>query len=194
MFGMLMLPFSGDVPRPVDARAPAGLGPEPVFIPQRAPEVTTGKRAVLGFCGMKTAAFIAALLLAVPAAGAEAPFPFDLAQVEGRWAENFNTEPACGPDSLHFRFDVSAERKRLTLVFDRRSVTALGETDRVSADILSATPRSLVIRYDNEQRLTRLRKPLEWELTIVAPGVYRWRATDWEPNEVNTVVGVRCSK
>jgi hypothetical protein len=133
---------------------------------------------------MKSAASICALalLLCASATGfsAQPSFPFDVAQIAGQWAENFNTDEACGASNLHFRFD--------------RSVTALGETDRVSADILSATPRSLVIRYDNEKRLSRLRKPLEWELTVVAPGLYRWRATDWQEGEVNTVVGVRCSR
>jgi hypothetical protein len=65
--------------------------------------------------------------------------------------------------------------------------------EKFSATILSSTQRTLVIRYDGERRLKRNGEPIEWELSIAAPGVYRWRETGWEPARVNTVVGIRCS-
>lgn len=50
------------------------------------------------------------------------------------------------------------------------------------------------MRYDNETRLNANGKLVEWQLIIVAPGVYlRWRETDWPEGKVNGVVGIRCS-
>jgi hypothetical protein len=88
---------------------------------------------------------------------------------------------------------VGVDGKRLEMRFDRKWKTELGETDHFGATIVSATTRTLVIRYDGETRLKRSGKPVEWELAVVAPGVYRWRETEWRPGEVNTVVGIRCS-
>ncbi len=88
--------------------------------------------------------------------------------------------------------EISADGKRLDMRFDRLWETELGKTDRMGAKIISATSRSLVIQYDNETRLKVTGKPEEWELIIVAPGVYRWRETDWKEGKVNIVVGIRC--
>jgi hypothetical protein len=88
---------------------------------------------------------------------------------------------------------VSADGKRLEMQFDRKWKTELGETDHFGASIVAASSRTLVIRYDGETRLKRSGKPVEWELAIVAAGIYRWRETEWTPGEVNTVVGIRCS-
>ncbi len=53
-------------------------------------------------------------------------------------------------------------------------------------------PSEAIVSPDNEQRVTMAGKPVEWELSVVAPGIYRWRATDWQRHEVNSVVGIRC--
>jgi hypothetical protein len=87
----------------------------------------------------------------------------------------------------------SADGKRLDIVFDRQWKTELGTTDHIGAAILSSTARTLVIRYDNETRKKQDGRPVEWELSMAAPGVYRWRETEWEPDKVNTVVGIRCA-
>ena len=136
------------------------------------------------------------LLIASPpsrAALGPATFPFEPAQLAGVWAENASNEIACAPDKLKFRFALDTVHQRLEIRLDR--LQKLGDreaADRYSAQILSATPNSLTIRYDNEQRVTLTGKAVEWELTVVAPGIYRWRATDWGRHEVNPVVGIRC--
>lgn len=136
------------------------------------------------------------LLLASPmsrAALGPAGFPFDPTQLAGVWTENSSNEVACAPGKLQFRFGLDTVRQRLEIRLDR--LQKLGDreaADRYSAQILSATPNSLIIRYDNEQRVTMSGKTVEWELSVVAPGIYRWRATDWARHEVNTVVGIRC--
>lgn len=127
------------------------------------------------------------------AAASPASFPFDSNQLAGLWAESYNTEPACAPGNLKMRMQLSRDGKILDITYDRKWKTALGETEGSRATVLSAGPASLVIQYEGERRLKQSGRPLEWELTVVAPGVYRWRETDWEPGRVNTVVGVRCS-
>jgi hypothetical protein len=59
--------------------------------------------------------------------------------------------------------------------------------------VVAETERSLTLRYDNETRQDAHGKLVEWQLIIVAPGVYRWRQTDWPEGKVNGVVGIRCS-
>lgn len=137
----------------------------------------------------------ATLLTASPlsrAALGPAGFPFDPAQLAGVWTENASNEIACAPGKLQFRFRLDTTRQRLEIRADRPQKLGDREADRYSAQILSATPNSLIIRYDNEQRVTMAGKMVEWELSVVAPGIYRWRATDWPRHEVNTVVGIRC--
>lgn len=123
-----------------------------------------------------------------------APFPFDVKQLSGVWADSVDTEPACGMKNGHFRYEFSSDRKRLAIKFDREidSGTA-GKTSQIDATILSATARTITFRYDGEQRMNSLGQPIEWQLAMVAPGVYRWHATDWQVGQVNTVVGIQCS-
>jgi hypothetical protein len=118
---------------------------------------------------------------------------FPVGQLSGWWAESYSTQPACDPSNLRVRHVFSGDGKRLEIVFDRPWRTELGMAEKFSATILSSTQRTLVIRYDGERRLKRNGEPIEWELSIAAPGVYRWRETGWEPARVNTVVGIRCS-
>lgn len=138
----------------------------------------------------------ATLLVASPLAQAAlgpAAFPFDPAQLAGSWSENASNEVACAPGNLRMRFSFDIPRQRLEFRLDRlRKLGDREAADRYSAQILSATANALTIRYDNEQRITHAGRPVEWELTVVAPGIYRWRATDWAQHEVNTVVGIRC--
>lgn len=122
------------------------------------------------------------------------PFPFDRGQLSGWWGESYNTDLACGPQNLKTTMEVTPDGKRLNMRFDRKWKTELGETEQAGATIISATSHTLTIRYDGETRLKRSGQPVEWELVIVAPGVYRWRETDWALGEVNSVVGIRCSQ
>jgi hypothetical protein len=121
------------------------------------------------------------------------PFPFNREQLAGWWAESYNTDLACGPQNVRSTMEISPDGKRLDMRFDRLWKTAQGETDHISAAIVSSTSRSITIRYDRETRLKSNGQPQEWELTIVVPGVYRWRETDWKEGKVNVVVGIRCS-
>jgi hypothetical protein len=138
-------------------------------------------------------ALIVALNTSSWAATDPSPFPFDPAQLSGWWAESYNTDLACGSKNLHTTMQVDPSSKRLEMKFDRKWKTELGEREHFGATIISATNRTLIIQYDGESRLKRSGKPVEWELAIVAPGVYRWRETEWQAGAVNTVVGVRCS-
>ncbi|HIV71037.1 MAG TPA: hypothetical protein H9903_08915 [Candidatus Aquabacterium excrementipullorum] len=143
---------------------------------------------------MRTPALICLLLgNACFAAPAPSPFPFDPSQLSGWWAESYDTDPACGPQNLRATMNIDSVAKRLDIQFDRSWKTELGEKDRTGANILSATARTLVVQYDGETRTKPNGKPVEWELSMVAPGVYRWRETGWPPGQVNTVVGIRCA-
>lgn len=123
------------------------------------------------------------------------PFPFDVNQLSGVWADSVDTDSACAMKNWHFRYEFSIDRKRLAIKFDREIDSgAAGKVSHMDATILSATARTITLRYDGEQRMNSLGKPVEWQLAIVAPGVYRWRATDWRVGEVNTVVGIQCSE
>lgn len=127
------------------------------------------------------------------AAVGPAAFPFDPAQLAGTWTESASNEVACAPGNIQMRIELDIPRQRIEFRLDRlRKLGDREAADRYSAQILSATPNSLIIRYDNEQRVTMSGKTVEWELTVVAPGIYRWRATDWARHEVNAVVGIRC--
>jgi hypothetical protein len=125
-----------------------------------------------------------------------APLPFDPAQLAGTWAESYNTDAACGPESVKSTLALSADGKRLEIHLNKKIKTDVGvdEVDHVGAAILSATQHTVVIRYDGETRKKKSGEPMEWELAIVAPGVYRWRETEWRSGAVNIVVGVRCSR
>jgi hypothetical protein len=120
----------------------------------------------------------------------QAPFPFDISQLSGTWVDNYSPEEACISTNARFRYEFSSDRKRVTLSFNHKPDTPLPVGERIGANILSATAHTLVIKYDEETRMDSTSKPVEWELSVVAPGVYRWRATD---RKVNTVVGIRCS-
>ncbi|MCU0869107.1 MAG: hypothetical protein MUF30_05790 [Burkholderiales bacterium] len=115
-------------------------------------------------------------------------------QLSGWWAESYNTDVACGPQNLRAKHEFSADGKRLVIRFDRKWTTELGEMEKVEAIIVGSSDRTITIRYDGETRRKDSGALQEWELTIVAPGVYRWRETDWPVGEVNTVVGIRCSE
>jgi hypothetical protein len=124
-----------------------------------------------------------------------APFPFDVNQLSGVWADSVAIDSACAMKNWHFRYEFSIDRKRLAIKFDREIDSgAAGKISQMDATILSATARTITLRYDGEQRMNSLGKPVEWQLAIVAPGVYRWRATDWRVGEVNAVVGIQCSE
>jgi hypothetical protein len=137
-----------------------------------------------------------AMLLGVSclAATISSPFPFDPSQLSGWWGESYNTDQTCGSQNLKATMRVDGPSKRLEMRFDRKWKTELGESEGFGATIVSATARTLVVRYDNEKRTTRNGQLQEWELSVVAPGVYRWRETSWPAGEVNTVVGIRCSQ
>jgi len=134
------------------------------------------------------------IMAAVSVGVAQADNSFDMKQLSGWWAESYNTDVTCSADNLKVKHELSADGKRLSLKFDRRWQTELGEMDHVEATVLSSTERTLVIQYDGESRSRPDGKLQEWELSIVAPGVYRWRETSWPTGNVNPVVGIRCSE
>ena len=134
---------------------------------------------------------LATLLLS--AAVTAAPVPFDETQLSGSWAESVNANSACGGERRLSRMQLSDDRQKLAIFNDRTWISKLGETNRFAATVLAETERSLTLRYDNETRRTASGKLVEWQLIFVAPGVFRWRETDWPEGKVNGVVGIRCS-
>jgi hypothetical protein len=135
------------------------------------------------------AAALAACSTPAPVAG----LSFNAQQLSGWWSDSASTSQACTKENPRIRYQFDPDGKRVTLLFDRKWDTEIGESDKFGAIVLSSTERTLVIQYDNESRKDDAGKLIQWELVIVAPGVYRWRATAWPPGAVNVVVGVRCS-
>ncbi|MEG0880339.1 MAG: hypothetical protein RSE46_24775 [Janthinobacterium sp.] len=125
-----------------------------------------------------------------------APLPvdaFDVAQLSGSWSDSVNTNSVC-EEARHFtRMQLSDDHQRLAIFNDRTWKSKLGETNRFAATVVAETEHSLTLRYDNETRRNAAGKLVEWQLIIVAPGVYRWRETGWPEGKVNGVVGIRCS-
>lgn len=116
---------------------------------------------------------------------------FDWSLLNGKWAESADHAYGCRPDNLHFKFDVSADKKRITFKLDRRWPIAGQEVSEYSANVVEANGRMLVIRYGQE--LTKIPAEMrEWEVLFIGPGTYRWRATAWPAGQYNTVIGVKC--
>ncbi|MEG2031029.1 MAG: hypothetical protein RR376_10320 [Janthinobacterium sp.] len=133
---------------------------------------------------------LATLLLSAAAAASPS---FDATQLSGSWSDSFNTNSVC-EEARHFtRMQLSDDHQRLAIFNDRTWKSTLGETNRFAATVVAETERSLTLRYDNETRLNAAGKLVEWQLIIVAPGVYRWRETGWPEGKVNALVGIRCS-
>lgn len=127
------------------------------------------------------------------AAVTAATTPFDVTQLSGSWSDGVNANSVCDQARHFTRMQLSDDHARLAIFNDRTWKSKLGETNRFAATVVAETERSLTLRYDNETRLNANGKLVEWQLIIVAPGVYRWRETDWPEGKVNGVVGIRCS-
>ena len=132
-------------------------------------------------------------ILLLSAAASAAPLAFDETQLSGSWAESVNTNSVCDGTRRFSRMQLSDDRQKLAIFNDRTWASKLGETNRFAATVLADTERSLTLRYDNETRRTADGKLVEWQLIFIAPGVFRWRETDWPEGKVNGVVGVRCT-
>ncbi|PHV14824.1 hypothetical protein CSQ90_21395 [Janthinobacterium sp. BJB303] len=127
------------------------------------------------------------------AAVTAATTPFDVTQLSGSWSDSVNANSVCDQARHFTRMQLSDDHVRLAIFNDRTWKSKLGETNRFAATVVAETEHSLTLRYDNETRLNANGKLVEWQLIIVAPGVYRWRETDWPEGKVNGVVGIRCS-
>lgn len=137
-------------------------------------------------------------LVALSGSGLAQPAPeqgmaFDRSLLGGIWAESVDTTDACAMSNLHNTFELSADGKTLVFKLDRKWKIASGDPlERYSATVVRSTRQSLVIRYNADIGTLPPGYPTEWELAFVAPGVYRWRATEWPEGKVNNVVGVKC--
>ena len=134
---------------------------------------------------------LATLLLS--AAVTAAATPFDVTQLSGSWSDSYNTNSVCDPSRHFTRMQLSDDHARLAIFNDRMRKSQLGEGNHFAATVVAETERSLTLRYDNDRRRDAQGQPVEWQLIIVAPGVYRWRQADWPEGKVNGVVGIRCS-
>lgn len=125
--------------------------------------------------------------------GIAAPVEFDRALLAGTWADSDSTAPACARNNLHYTLELSADGKTLVFKLDRKWRIATGaQVEQYSATVLDVAPQMLTIRYNADIGPLPADYPAKWEMAFVAPGVYRWRATEWRGGEVNTIVGVRC--
>lgn len=138
---------------------------------------------------MRTLGLIAAIAVSLSVQAQE----FDRALLSGLWAENASTKPACEADNPRVRYELSPDGKVLVFKLDRPLRIGTGRTvSQYSATVVRSTARSLVIRYNADIGETPPDYPKEWEMSFVAPGVYRWRATEPPDGRVNPVVGIRC--
>lgn len=113
-------------------------------------------------------------------------------QLAGSWAESGNSQDVCTDNEVRYRFEFAPDGKRLTIRLSRLHPTEIGDREEVGASIVESTDRSLTISYEAESRLRTDGTPLQWQLVVVAPGVYRWRETSWPIHNVNVMVGVKC--
>ena len=141
---------------------------------------------------MRQIALSIALAIGAPLVLAE---EFDRASLDGMWAESVSGSFACRPDNLHHRLVLSDDMKTLTFKLDRPwKLVGTGKVvEQYSATVTRMSSRSLFIRYDTDAGTAATDYPKEWELRIVGPGVYRWRSTDWKPEQFNSVIGVKCA-
>jgi hypothetical protein len=144
---------------------------------------------------MKIPALILSIFLFPCLVNAQAIEQFDPKNLSGWWAESSDTSPACTEKNRRFKFEFLQRMNLVIIKFDKKIKTGISDVDldEVAAIIVSSTSKSLVIKYSGETRKKTNGKPIEWELAIVAPGVYRWRETDWPLGEANGVVGIKCS-
>lgn len=117
---------------------------------------------------------------------------FDWKLLEGQWAESTKHQFGCRSENLHQTFEVSADKRTLTLKNDRRWRIGTGEdVTEYKASILRVLGNSLFIKYGPElQGIPPEYR--EWEMRFIGPGTYRWRALVWAPDEFNEVIGVKC--
>ncbi len=119
---------------------------------------------------------------------------FDKSLIAGVWSESINTSQACNSENLHTTFELTNEGKNLVFKLDRAWEIATGKSvTEYTAKVLSSTSNSMTIEYENLSGLPD-NYPETWEISFVAPGVYRWRASSWPAGKVNSVVGIRCSQ
>ena len=111
------------------------------------------------------------------------------ANISGRW--DWSTRrPPCG-DSAHV-ISFAADAKVMTIMQEKPSVDSTGRDWTVSTyDIVSIGPSRIRGEIRGETRLARDGTPVIWDLVVVGPDEYRWRATDW-PELMYSPPVVRC--
>ncbi len=130
-------------------------------------------------------------LCLVPIASTASTFTRSL--LAGTWEENASTEPVCTGRGSTLKYDLSSDGKLLSVRLSKPIDTEIGRLSSARANVVASTSRSLTIVYENEKRVRSDGKPVQWELSVVSAGIYRWRETSWSADEVNVVVGVRCT-
>jgi len=130
---------------------------------------------------------------AAPAPAQPDGLKFTAAQLAGSWAESTNTRQVCTNNEVRYRFEFAPDGQRLTVKLNRIHPTEIGEKDEITATIIEATETTLTLTYEGETRRREDGSLVQWQLLVVAPGVYRWRETSWQPQSVNVIVGVKCS-
>lgn len=119
---------------------------------------------------------------------------FNKSLMTGVWAESVDTSLACDAKNLHNSFEFADEDKTLIFKLDRLwKIANEKSVTQYSAKIIKSSNNSLTIAYDDTLGLPD-GYPTEWDIIFVADGVYRWKASSWPDNKVNSVVGIRCSK
>jgi len=90
---------------------------------------------------------------------------------------------------------VADERRQvLTFEFDKPRKAYDGKEYRqVRYQILAVSGDKATLSLENETRKTPEGFPVVWELVLVEPAQYRWRASHAPPGTYNDVVGKRCN-
>lgn len=137
-----------------------------------------------------------ALLAALLAGPAPAASPAAVVEaLAGWWDEGLESAGLCSPGRNLHRHVLSADGRRITWELEREIKRHNGAMTRTyTYDILGAETRSLTLRLVDEVRTIETGDPIVWELVLVAPDTFRWRATHWSEPGYNRVVGKRCRR
>jgi hypothetical protein len=111
------------------------------------------------------------------------------ANISGRW--DWSTRGTPCADSAHV-ISFAPDAKVMTITQEKPSVDSTGRDWTVSTyDVVSIEPSRIRGQIRGETRLAEDGTPVVWDLVVVGPDEYRWRAVDW-PELMHTLPVIRC--
>jgi hypothetical protein len=113
--------------------------------------------------------------------------------LSGSWDQGNDFQALCGPDRVLHTATFSEDGQMLTFKFERpRKIFNGKEVTSLDYRVLGATNVSLILAMKEESRKDENGQPFVWELVIVGPELFRWRATSFAVATYNDVWGRRC--